>query len=56
MARAAVPHPHHLVLGYYSVYRTEEALEVGEPSIAEIERKMKRAGAFEQSGAVAICR
>lgn len=33
---SAVPHPHDLVLGYYSVHTSEEALEAGEARIAEV--------------------
>jgi hypothetical protein len=33
---SAVPHPHDLVLGYYSVHTSKKALEAGEARIAEI--------------------
>ncbi|MEW6645136.1 MAG: pirin family protein [Pseudomonadota bacterium] len=33
---SAAPHPHDLVLGYYSVHTTEEALKAGEARIAEV--------------------
>jgi redox-sensitive bicupin YhaK (pirin superfamily) len=33
---SAVPHPHDLVLGYYSVHTSEKALKAGEARIAEI--------------------
>jgi redox-sensitive bicupin YhaK (pirin superfamily) len=33
---SAVPHPHELVLGYYSVHTSKEALKAGEARIAEV--------------------
>lgn len=33
---SAVPHPHDLVLGYYSVHTSEEALKAGEARITEV--------------------
>jgi len=33
---SAVPHPHDLVLGYYSVHTSEEALKAGEARIADV--------------------
>lgn len=33
---SAVPHPHDLVLGYYSVHTSEKALQAGEARIAEV--------------------
>lgn len=33
---SAVPHPHDLVLGYYSVHTSEDALRTGEARIAEV--------------------
>jgi redox-sensitive bicupin YhaK (pirin superfamily) len=33
---SAVPHPHDLVLGYYSVHTSEDALQAGEARIAEV--------------------
>ncbi|MDH6234768.1 redox-sensitive bicupin YhaK (pirin superfamily) [Mesorhizobium soli] len=33
---SAVPHPHDLVLGYYSVHTSEKALKAGEARIAEV--------------------
>src|SRR5262249_24902077 len=33
---SAVPHPHDLVLGYYSVHTSEDALKAGEARIAEV--------------------
>lgn len=34
---SAVPHPHDLVLGYYSVHTSEDALRTGEARIAEVQ-------------------
>ncbi|ATY34889.1 pirin family protein [Sphingomonas psychrotolerans] len=53
---SAIPHPHDLVTGYYSVHTSEAALEAGEANIAAIGQRMKRSGAMEQSGAVPIFR
>jgi hypothetical protein len=33
---SAVPHPHDLVLGYYSVHTSEKALKAGDARIAEV--------------------
>lgn len=41
---SAVPHPHDLVLGYYSVHTSPEALRVGEARIAEIGAQLRRRG------------
>ena len=41
---AAVPHPHDLHLGRYSVHTSTEALERGERRIAELGRKLAKAG------------
>ena len=41
---SAVPHPHLLHLGSYSVHTSEEALEKGERRIAELARKMREEG------------
>ena len=41
---SAVKHPHDLVLGYYSVHTSAQALEAGEAKIAEIGRQLKAAG------------
>lgn len=41
---SAVPHPHELHMGYYSVHTSDEALEKGERRIAELGRLMKEAG------------
>jgi hypothetical protein len=41
---SAVKHPHDLVLGYYSVHTSAQALETGEAKIAEIGRQLKAAG------------
>jgi len=41
---SAVPHPHALHLGYYSVHTSEQALEQGERRIAELGKKLKAAG------------
>lgn len=41
---SAVPHPHELHLGNYSVHTTAQALEAGESRIAELRQKMVAAG------------
>jgi redox-sensitive bicupin YhaK (pirin superfamily) len=41
---SAVPHPHDLHLGYYSVHSSPEALERGERRIAELGEKLAAAG------------
>lgn len=41
---SAVPHPHDLVLGYYSVHTSKEALQTGEAGIAEIGEQLRRSG------------
>jgi redox-sensitive bicupin YhaK (pirin superfamily) len=41
---SAVPHPHDLHLGYYSVHTSDDALERGEARIAELGRKLQQAG------------
>ncbi|RQR24617.1 pirin family protein [Burkholderia sp. Bp9142] len=41
---SAVPHPHPLHLGYYSVHTSAAALEEGERRIAELGRQLKAAG------------
>jgi redox-sensitive bicupin YhaK (pirin superfamily) len=41
---SAVPHPHDLVLGYYSVHTSEEALQAGEARIVEIGEQLRRSG------------
>lgn len=41
---SAVPHPHDLHMGYYSVHTSAQALEKGERRIAELGRLMKEAG------------
>ena len=41
---SAVPHPHPLHLGYYSVHTSAQALEAGERRIAELGEQMQRAG------------
>jgi len=41
---SAVPHPHDLHLGYYSVHSSSEALERGERRIAELGEKLAAAG------------
>jgi redox-sensitive bicupin YhaK (pirin superfamily) len=37
---SAVPHPHELVLGYYSVHTSPRALEIGESHIQHIRRRL----------------
>jgi hypothetical protein len=41
---SAVPHPHDVHLGYYSVHTSAEALERGEQRIAELGAKVAAAG------------
>jgi redox-sensitive bicupin YhaK (pirin superfamily) len=41
---SAVPHPHNLVLGYYSVHTSAEALRAGEARINEIGAQLRRRG------------
>jgi redox-sensitive bicupin YhaK (pirin superfamily) len=41
---SAVPHPHDLVLGYYSVHTSREALQKGEAEIARIGRRLRGEG------------
>jgi redox-sensitive bicupin YhaK (pirin superfamily) len=41
---SAVPHPHNLVLGYYSVHTSSEALRAGEARIKEIGAQLRRRG------------
>jgi redox-sensitive bicupin YhaK (pirin superfamily) len=41
---SAIKHPHDLVLGYYSVHTTPDALERGEANIARIGRQLRAAG------------
>ncbi|MGF6244712.1 redox-sensitive bicupin YhaK (pirin superfamily) [Paraburkholderia sp. GAS38] len=41
---SAVAHPHDLVLGYYSVHTSVEALRAGEASIREIGTQLRRRG------------
>jgi redox-sensitive bicupin YhaK (pirin superfamily) len=43
---SAVSHPHDLVLGYYSVHTSPEALEVAELQIAEIRTRLGNEGVF----------
>jgi redox-sensitive bicupin YhaK (pirin superfamily) len=41
---SALPHPHPLHLGYYSVHTSAEALDAGERRIAELKRRLDEAG------------
>lgn len=41
---SAIPHPHPLHLGYYSVHTSAQALEMGERRIAELGLRLKQAG------------
>ena len=41
---SAAPHPHDLVLGYYSVHTSPDALAKGEARIAEIQAELQRQG------------
>ena len=47
MLGSAVPHPHDLVLGYYSVHTSAEALAKGERRIREIRAELARQGRFD---------
>jgi redox-sensitive bicupin YhaK (pirin superfamily) len=44
MIGSAVPHPHELVLGYYSVHTSRRALEIGEAHIRHIRRSLIEQG------------
>lgn len=46
MLGSAVPHPHELVTGRYSVHTSQEALAKGEARIREIHAELVRAGRF----------
>ena len=41
---SAIKHPHPLVLGYYSVHTSAEALAHGEAEIARIGERLRAAG------------
>jgi redox-sensitive bicupin YhaK (pirin superfamily) len=41
---SAIPHPHDLVLGYYSVHSSKEALAAGEGKIAELRATLPQSG------------
>jgi redox-sensitive bicupin YhaK (pirin superfamily) len=43
---SAVKHPHDLVLGYYSVHTSKDALDRGEAKIAEIGTRLRTEGRF----------
>jgi hypothetical protein len=43
---SAVPHEHDLVLGYYSVHTTPDALRNGEAHIAAIKTRLVQEGRF----------
>ncbi len=51
---SAVPHPHELVLGYYSVHTTPEALAKGEGRIEDLARQMREAGIGSGDGPVPV--
>jgi redox-sensitive bicupin YhaK (pirin superfamily) len=54
---SAVPHPHPLHLGYYSVHTSAKALARGEERIAELGRKLAEAGdRRSKSGTVPVFR
>jgi hypothetical protein len=42
--RSAVPHPHELPLGAYSVHTSENALAAGERNIRELKQRLDAAG------------
>lgn len=55
--RSAVPHPHDLHMGYYSVHTSAEALVRGENRIAELGRALAEAGDRRtKSGSTAVFR
>ncbi|WP_153066086.1 hypothetical protein [Xanthomonas dyei] len=41
---SAIPHPHPLHLGYYSVHTTAQALAIGEERIRTLGKQMQAAG------------
>jgi len=41
---SAVPHPHELVLGYYSVHTSPQTLIAGERRIDEIRARLQKEG------------
>jgi redox-sensitive bicupin YhaK (pirin superfamily) len=41
---SAAPHPHDLVLGYYSVHTSQASLEAGERRIDDIGEQLRREG------------
>jgi redox-sensitive bicupin YhaK (pirin superfamily) len=49
MLGSAVPHPHDLVLGYYSVHTSADALAKGEHRIREIRAELVRQGRLGRS-------
>lgn len=51
---SAVPHPHDLVLGYYSVHTTREALDLGEARIEELAHLMQEGGIGKGDGPVPV--
>ena len=54
---SAVPHPHDLALGYYSVHTSAQALSVGEARIAELGLRLRAEPALrDRSGPVPIYR
>lgn len=54
---SAVPHPHPLHLGYYSVHTSEQALAMGERRIADLAVRLKAAGDRRtESGATPVFR
>lgn len=51
---SAVPHPHDLVLGYYSVHTNPRALVQGEARIDELARRMQEGGIGQGDGPVPV--
>ena len=49
MLGSAVPHPHDLVLGYYSVHTSADALASGEHRIREIRAELVQQGRLGRS-------
>ncbi len=48
---SAAPHAHDLILGYYSVHTTPQALAAGEARIETLRRRLEAEGAFASDGA-----
>lgn len=51
---SAIPHPHDLVLGYYSVHSSTEALVLGEAKIEELRATLPQGGAAQSRRSVPV--